>query len=27
KKIDAAAAEKISTGQAGGTKPEDPLIS
>ncbi|EET0019099.1 DUF1378 family protein [Escherichia coli] len=26
KKIDAAAAEKISTGQAGGTKPEDPLI-
>ncbi|EED1372679.1 DUF1378 family protein [Escherichia coli] len=26
KKIDAAAAEKISTGQAGGTKPEGPLI-
>ncbi|EKF0509269.1 DUF1378 family protein [Escherichia coli] len=26
KKIDAAAAEKISTGQAGGTKSEDPLI-
>ncbi|EEW8319695.1 DUF1378 family protein [Escherichia coli] len=27
KKIDAAAAEKISTSQSAGTKPEEPLIS